>query len=50
MQFLDNRIVLSLAFTIEPRGQDATAFIKEVEAEAVRIVRKYSATIEMTRS
>jgi hypothetical protein len=43
-------MVLSPAFAIEPRGRDAAAFIREVEAKAVIIVGKYSAKIELPRS
>jgi hypothetical protein len=50
MSFLDNRMVLSLAFAIELRGRNAVAFISEVETEAMRIVGKYSAKTELTRS
>jgi hypothetical protein len=43
-------MVLNPAFAIELWGRDASAFIREVEVEAVRIVGKYSVRIEMTRS
>jgi hypothetical protein len=42
--------VLSPAFNIELRGQNVVAFVWEVEAEAVRIVRKYSMKTEMPRN
>jgi hypothetical protein len=41
--------VLSPAFNIELQGRDAAALIWEVEAEAVRIVGKYSMKTEMPR-
>jgi hypothetical protein len=50
MPFLNNQMVLSSAFTIELHGQDAAAFIREVEAEAVKIVGKCLTMIELTRS
>jgi hypothetical protein len=50
MPFLENRMVMSLAFAIELRGRDSAAFVREVEAEAVRIDGKYSARTKMTRS
>ena len=31
-------------------GRDAAAFVKEVEVEAVKIIRKYLAKTELTRS
>jgi hypothetical protein len=50
MPFLNNRMVLSPAFAIKLRGRDAAAFVREVEAEAVKIIGKYSAKMELTRS
>jgi hypothetical protein len=50
MPCLNNQMVLSPAFAIEPRGRDATTFVLEVEAEAVKIVGKYSSKTELTRS
>jgi hypothetical protein len=50
MPFLKDRMVLSPAFTIELRGRDATEFVKEVEAEAVKIIGKYLTKTEMPRS
>jgi hypothetical protein len=43
-------MVLSPAFAIEEWGWDAAAFVREVEAEAVKIIGKYSAKTELTRS
>jgi hypothetical protein len=43
-------MVLSPAFAIEQWGRDAAAFVKEVEVEAVKIIRKYLAKTELTRS
>ena len=45
MPFLNNQMVLSPAFTIELCWRDAVAFIREVEAEAVK-----TTLTEMTRS
>lgn len=42
MLFLKNQMVLSPTFVVELWGQDATTFVREVEAEAVKIVGKYS--------
>jgi hypothetical protein len=50
MPFLENRMVLSPAFAIELQGRDVATFVREAEAEAMRIVGKYSARTEMTRS
>jgi hypothetical protein len=50
MPFLNNRMVLSPAFAIELRRRDAASFVREVEAEAVSIVGKYSARTKMMRS
>jgi hypothetical protein len=52
MPFLNNRTVQSLAFAIEPRGQDVAAFVRAAKAEAkmVTIVGKYSSKAELTRS
>jgi hypothetical protein len=38
------------AFAVELGGRDRVAFVSEVEAEAVKIVRKYLAKTEMTKS
>jgi hypothetical protein len=48
MPFLGDRMVQSP--TIELRGQDAAAFIREVELEAIKIVGKYSPKIELVMS
>lgn len=50
MLFLKNQMVLILAFDIELCGQDTLAFVREAEAEAVKIVGKYSTKMEMSRS
>jgi hypothetical protein len=42
MPTLSGQLVQSPAFVVELRGQDATAFVPEVEAEAVKIVDKYA--------
>jgi hypothetical protein len=49
MPFLKNRMVLSPAFAIELRCRDAMAFVREVVAEAVKIVGKYSKKTKMLR-
>jgi hypothetical protein len=49
-RILNNRMVQSPAFSIELRGRDAATFVREVEVEAVKIVGKYSAKMELTRS
>jgi hypothetical protein len=43
-------MVQSLAFAVDLRGRDATAFVCEVEAEAVKIVGKYVPKTETLRS
>jgi hypothetical protein len=43
-------MVRSLAFAVDLRGQDAAAFVREVEAEAVKIVGKYVPKTEALRS
>jgi hypothetical protein len=43
-------MVQSPAFTIDLRGWDAVAFVKEVELEAVKIVGKYVLKTELIRS
>jgi hypothetical protein len=48
--FLKGQQVLSPSFNIELRGRDAASFVREVEAEAVRIMGKYSMKAEMPRS
>jgi hypothetical protein len=50
MLFLKNLLMLRPAFTMELQGRDAVAFFREVEAEAVKIVGKYSLKKEMLRS
>jgi hypothetical protein len=42
--------VRSPVFAVDLRGRDATAFVREVEAEAVKIVRKYTPKTEALRS
>jgi hypothetical protein len=42
MPTLSGQLVQSPAFVVELRGQDATAFVPEVEVEAVKIVDKYA--------
>jgi hypothetical protein len=50
MPFLDDQMVQSPAFAIDLRGQDAAAFVREVESKAVKIVGKYVPKTEMIRS
>jgi hypothetical protein len=42
--------VRSPAFAVDLRGRDAGAFVREVEAEAVKIVSKYAPKTETLRS
>jgi hypothetical protein len=41
MPTLGGQMVRSPAFTVDLRGPDAAAFVREVEAEAMKIVWKY---------
>jgi hypothetical protein len=50
MPFLKNQMVLSPAFTVDLCGRDGAAFIREMEAEAVKIVGKYCRKTKMSRS
>jgi hypothetical protein len=50
MPTLGGQLVRSLAFAVELREQDAVAFVREVEAEAVKIVGKYAPKTETLRS
>jgi hypothetical protein len=43
-------MVRSPAFTVDLRGRDAASFVREVEAEAVKIVGKYVPKMETLRS
>lgn len=43
-------MMLRPAFVVELQGRDVVAFFREVEAEAVKIVGKYSLKKEMSRS
>jgi hypothetical protein len=43
-------MVRSPVFTVDLRGRDASAFVHEVEAEAVKIVGKYVPKMETLRS
>jgi hypothetical protein len=42
--------VRSPAFVVDLRGRDMDAFVREVEAEAVKIVGKYAPRTETLRS
>jgi hypothetical protein len=50
MLTLGGQLVRSPAFVVDLRGRDATAFVHEVEAEAVKIVGKYAPRTETLRS
>jgi hypothetical protein len=50
MPTLGDQMVRSLAFVVDLRGRDAAAFVREVESEAIKIVRKYVSNTEMLRS
>lgn len=49
MLMLGYQTVRSLGFAIDLRGQDATAFVREVESEAIKIVGKYVPKTDMLR-
>jgi hypothetical protein len=50
LPFLGDRMVQSTAFTIDSRGRDVTAIVREVESEAAKIVSKYSLKTELVGS
>jgi hypothetical protein len=50
MPTLGGQLVRSPAFTVDLRGRDAAAFVREVETEAVKIVGKYAPKTETLRS
>jgi hypothetical protein len=50
MPSLGDQMVQSPAFTIALRRRDTTAFVQEVEVEAIKIVGKYVPKTEMLRS
>jgi hypothetical protein len=50
MPTLGGQLVRSPAFAVDLRGRDATAFMHEVEAEAIKIVGKYAPKTETLRS
>jgi hypothetical protein len=50
MPTLGGQLVRSPAFVVDLRGRDATAFVREVEAEVVKIVGKYVPKTETLRS
>jgi hypothetical protein len=50
MPTLGERLVRSPAFTVDLRGRNSAAFVREVEAEAVKIVGKYVPKTETLRS
>lgn len=50
MPFLKDQMVLSPAFAIDLCGQNGTAFVGEMEAEAVKIDGKYSTKTETPKS
>jgi hypothetical protein len=50
MPSLGDQLVRSPAFTLDLRGRDPAAFVREVEAEASRIVGRYVPRMETLRS
>jgi hypothetical protein len=50
MSSLGDKSVRSPVFAVELRGRDAAAFVREVEAEAVKIVLKYAPKTKTLRS
>jgi hypothetical protein len=50
MPTLGDRLVRSPAFAVDLRGRNSAAFVREVEAEAVKIVGKYVPRMETLRS
>jgi hypothetical protein len=50
MPTLGGQLVRSPAFGVDLRGQDTAAFVREVEAEAVKLVGKYALKTETLRS
>jgi hypothetical protein len=50
MPTLGDQLVRSPAFVVDLRGRNAAAFVREVEAEAVKIVGKYVPKTETLRS
>jgi hypothetical protein len=50
MPTLGGQLVRSPAFAVELRERDAAAFVREVEAKAVKIVGKYASKAETLRS
>lgn len=50
MPFKEKVLVRSPAFTIELHGRDAGAFTSEVEAKAIKMIRKYLIKIEVDKS
>lgn len=50
MPFKEKVLVRSLTFTIELYGCDVGAFTSEVEAKAVKMIRKYPIKIEVAKS
>jgi hypothetical protein len=50
MPTLGGQLVQSPTFAVDLRGRDAAAFVREVEAEAIKIVGKYAPKTETLRS
>jgi hypothetical protein len=50
MPTLGGQMVQSSVFTVDLRGRDAAAFVREVEAENMKIVGKYVPKTETLRS
>jgi hypothetical protein len=47
---LGGQLVRSPTFAVDLRGRDAAAFVREIEAEAIKIVGKYTSKTETLRS
>jgi hypothetical protein len=50
MPTLGDKLVRSPAFGMDLRGRDPATFVREVDSEAVKIVRKYALKTEMLKS
>jgi hypothetical protein len=50
MPTLGGQLVRSPAFVVDLRGRNAAAFVREVEAEAVKIIGKYASRTKTLRS
>jgi hypothetical protein len=50
MPTLGGQMVRSPVFVVDLRGRDAAAFVRDIEVEAMKIVRKYVPKTETLRS